>query len=229
MDWVSFWDGAHSIYVNDRHKQVHYARITADIAALLPGPNVRVLDYGCGEAWGAEPLSRVCASLALADAAPTLRAKLKERFAGNSKITVLSPEETAAQPAGSFDVVIVNSLLQYLSRADFIALLAVWRRVLAPGGTLIIADVIPPGVSAVKDAAALLAFGAREGFLVAAFIGLARTAVSPYRKLRADLGLAMYEEANILALIRAAGFAVERLPTNIGHNQARMAFRAVPQ
>lgn len=228
MDWVSFWDGAHSIYVNDRHKQVHYARITADIARLLPGPNARVLDYGCGEALGAEPLSRNCATLALADAAPTIRGKLKERFAGQPKISVLSPEETAALPAGSLDVVIVNSLLQYLSRADFVALLAVWRRLLVPGGTLIIADVIPPGVSAVQDAAALLTFGAREGFLVAAFVGLARTAVSPYRKLRADLGLATYEEADILALIAEAGFTVERLPTNIGHNQARMAFRAVP-
>lgn len=229
MDWVSFWDGAHSIYVSDRHKQVHYARITADIARLLPGPNARVLDYGCGEALGAEPLSQSCAALALADAAPTIRAKLKERFAGQSKITVLSPEETAALPAGSMDVVIVNSLLQYLARADFIALLAVWRRLLVPDGTLIIADVIPPGVSAVQDAAALLTFGAREGFLVAAFIGLARTAVSPYRKLRADLGLATYEEADILAVIAEAGFTVERLPTNIGHNQARMAFRAVPR
>ncbi len=229
MDWVSFWDGAHSIYVSDRHKQVHYARITADIARLLPGPNARVLDYGCGEALGAEPLCQSCATLALADAAPTIRAKLKERFARQPKITVLSPEETAALPPGSMDVIIVNSLLQYLSRADFIALLAVWRRLLVPGGTLIIADVIPPGVSAVQDAAALLTFGAREGFLIAAFVGLARTAVSPYRKLRADLGLATYEEADILTLIAEAGFTVERLPTNIGHNQARMAFRAVPR
>ena len=229
MDWVSFWDGAHSIYVSDCHKQVHYARITADIARLLPGPRARVLDYGCGEALGAGQLSHACGALALADAAPTIRAKLKDRFAGQAKITVLSPDETAALPAGSMDVVIANSLLQYLSRADLVGLLAVWRRLLAPDGVLVIADVIPPGVSAIQDAAALLTFAAREGFLVAAVIGLARTAVSPYRRLRADLGLSTYEEADIVALIAAAGFAVERLPTNIGHNQRRMAFRAIPR
>lgn len=228
MDWVSFWDGAHSIYVSDRHKQVHYARITADITALVPRPDARVLDYGCGEALGAQDLSRSCGALALADAAPTIRAKLKQRFAGEAKISVLSPEETAALPSGSMDVVIVNSLLQYLSRTDLVGLLSIWRRLLAPDGALVIADVIPPDVSAIQDATALLTFAAREGFLIAAFIGLARTAVSPYRKLRADLGLSTYAEAEIMALIAAAGFSVERLPTNIGHNQRRMAFRAVP-
>ncbi len=229
MDWVAFWDGAHSIYVSDRHKQVHYQRITADIARLLPGPNARVLDYGCGEALGAADLARACGSLLLADAAPTVRARLKERFAATPNISVLSPDEVAALPDGSVDLVIANSLLQYLSRAVLVDLLAMWRRVLAPGGVLIVADVIPPGVSAVQDAAALLTFAAREKFLVAAVAGLARTAVSPYRKLRADLGLSMYEEADMLALLNAAGFSAQRLPTNIGHNQRRMAFRAVPR
>ncbi|WP_029003729.1 class I SAM-dependent methyltransferase [Azorhizobium doebereinerae] len=228
MDWVSFWDGAHSIYVNDRHKQVHYARITADIAALVPAPDARVLDYGCGEALGAPGLARACGSLILADAAPTVRAKLKERLKGEPRITVLSPEETAALPDGSLDFVIANSLLQYLSKDVLKSLLGLWRRLLAPGGALVLADVIPPGVSAVQDAAALLSFAARDGFLPAAVIGLAKTAVSPYRKLRADLGLTMYEEAEMLALLKEAGYAPERLARNIGHNQRRMAFRAVP-
>ncbi|MGU3492782.1 class I SAM-dependent methyltransferase [Xanthobacteraceae bacterium A53D] len=228
MDWVSFWDGAHSIYVNDRHKAVHYARITADIAALVPSPDARVLDYGCGEALGAPDLAKACGTLTLADAAPKVRARLKEKFAGDRKIMVLSPEETAALPEGSFDFIIANSLLQYLPKDVLKALLATWHRLLAPGGVLVLADVIPPGVSAVQDAAALLSFGARDGFLVAAFIGLARTAVSPYRKLRADLGLTMYEEAEMLALLKAAGYSAERLHPNVGHNQRRMAFRAAP-
>ena len=49
-DWRSFWDSAHSIYVNARHKDVHYRLIADEIAALVPGPETRVLDYGAGEA-----------------------------------------------------------------------------------------------------------------------------------------------------------------------------------
>ncbi|GGF86774.1 hypothetical protein GCM10007301_53360 [Azorhizobium oxalatiphilum] len=228
MDWVSFWDGAHSIYVNDRHKAVHYARITADIVALVPDPAARVMDYGCGEALGAADLARASGQLILADSAQTVRARLKEKFAGDRKVSVLSPEEAALLPDGSLDLIIANSLLQYLSKDVLKDLLAVWHRLLAPGGAVVLADVIPPGVSAVQDAGALLSFAARDGFLAAAVIGLAKTAVSPYRKLRADLGLTMYEEAEMLALLKAAGYAPERLHPNIGHNQRRMAFRAVP-
>ena len=34
--WLGFWDGAHSIYVNARHKDVHYRLIAAELAALVP-------------------------------------------------------------------------------------------------------------------------------------------------------------------------------------------------
>ena len=40
-DWRSFWDSAHSIYVNARHKDVHYREIADQIAAFVPGPAAR--------------------------------------------------------------------------------------------------------------------------------------------------------------------------------------------
>ena len=52
--WLAFWNGAHSIYVNERNKDVHYRLIAEAIAALLPGRDARVLDYGCGEALHAD-------------------------------------------------------------------------------------------------------------------------------------------------------------------------------
>ena len=112
---------------------------------------------------------------------------------------MLAPEEVSALPDGSFDLIICNSVAQYLSRDLLASLVLEWRRLLAPGGRLLIADVIPPHVSALADAQALLRLAAREKFLLAAVAGLARTAISPYRKLRAELGLTTYEEAEVLA------------------------------
>ena len=105
-------------------------------------------------------------------------------------------------------------------------MLALWRRLLAPGGVLIVADVIPPEVGALSDATALLRYAAAHGFLGAALIGLARTALSPYRRLRNELGIACYGETEFLQKLRAAGFSAERLPRNVEHNPARMTFRA---
>lgn len=226
MDWISFWDGSHAIYTSERHKQVHYARIAADIARFVPSPTARVLDYGCGEALGAAELAQACGSLTLSDAAPGVRQSLKARFAQSARIQIMSPEEVAALPDGSFDLIVANSLLQYLSPEVRDGLLATWRRLLSKDGTLLIADVIPPHVSAVRDALALLRFGAAEGFLGSAMLGLVRTVFSPYRKLRADLGLSQYGEAQMLDILAKAGFAARRVRPNVGHNQERMAFTA---
>src|SRR3954470_19540057 len=66
-DWRSFWDGAHSIYVNAHHKDVHYRAIAEQIAAFVPGPNTRVLDFGCGEALHADLVAAVAGEVMLSD------------------------------------------------------------------------------------------------------------------------------------------------------------------
>ncbi len=225
-DWRSFWDSDHSIYVNARHKDVHYREIAEQIAAFVPGPDARVLDFGCGEAIHADKVAAVAGEVLLCDAAPSVRAAMAQRFAGNSRIKVIAPEEVEALPSASLDLIVANSVAQYLSRPELARLLDLWRRLLAPGGALIVADVIPPDVGAVSDVTALLRYAQANGFLVAALAGLARTAVSPYRKLRAKLGISQYSEAEFKAKLNAAGFTSERLASNMEHNPARMTFRA---
>jgi SAM-dependent methyltransferase len=225
-DWISYWDSDHPIYVNARHFDVHYANIADDIVRLLPEKNVRVLDYGCGEALHANRIAGHCATLYLCEAAPTVRSRLKERFGKIVNIGVVTPEEVAAMEPESLDLIVANSLLQYLKRDELVALLKVWRRLLAPGGALIVADVIGPKQSAIADAFSLLNFARRNGFLTAAFVGLVKTTLSDYRKLRAQLGLTTYSEEEMMKLLGEAGYDAARLKPNLGHNQGRMAFRA---
>jgi SAM-dependent methyltransferase len=226
-DWISFWDSKHSIYVNPRHHAAHYRRIADDLLRYVPAGGA-VLDYGCGEALSAGRIAQVAGRLALCEAAPSVRAALATRFAGNDRIEVRSPEEIAAAPEQSFDLIVMHSVAQYLTPAELAALLAQFRRLLKPGGLLVLGDVIPPQVSALTDALALLRFGAREGFFVAALFGLARTAFSSYWQLRSSLGLTRYDEAGVAARLRDAGFLAKRASDNIGHNPARMTFLAWP-
>ena len=160
----------------------------------------------------------------LCDAAATVAPP--SRGAQATRIRTIAPEEVERHGEASFDLVFANSLVQYLTGAELDQMLALWRRLLAPGGTLIVADVIPPDVSAVSDVIALLRYAVANVFLGAALIGLVRTALSPYRKLRNELGIARYTEPAFLARLGAAGFAAERMGRNVEHNQARMTFRA---
>ena len=224
--WVDFWNAEHAIYVNDRHKQLHAANIERDFERHIPGPKAVVLDYGCGEALYAESVAQRCGQLILCEAAPRICEQLARRLSGVGNVRVIEPVGAAQLADASLDLVVVNSLLQYLKPAELEALLDLWRAKLAPSGVLVLADVIPPDVSSLRDAGALLAFAARGGFLLPALGGLARTALSDYGRIRKALGFAMYREQDVLALLRAHGLEGERVRPNFGHNQARMTFAA---
>ena len=224
MSWRDFWNGEHAIYVSPRHKALHYRQIATDLIGHIPTPDAVVLDHGCGEALDAGRVAAACGKLYLCEAAPSVREKLRAMLGAKANVAVVSPEEVEALPDATFDLVVANSLIQYLTREELVTLLGLWRSKLKTGGRLVLADVIPPDVSPLTDASQLLAFAWRGGFLGAALAGLVRTAFSDYRKLRAQYGLSTYAEADIAGLIRAAGYEdVQRRP-NFGHNPHRMTF-----
>lgn len=227
-NWLEFWNGEHAIYVNDRHKMLHDRMVARDVAALIPPGKPVVLDFGCGEATEAAAVAKRCGRLYLSDAAPAVLARFRARHAGDPVIQPLSPEEVETLPDGVLDLVVVNSLLQYLSREELRGWLAVFRAKLKPGGALVLGDVIAPDVSPLTDASALLRFGFEGGFLLAALGGLVRTFFSDYRKLRSQLGLSTYSEEDIRGELEDAGFVAQRRHPNLGHNQARMTFIAHP-
>lgn len=226
-DWISFFDSDHAIYVSPRHKAVH-ALITGEGMRKHIKRSDRVLDYGCGEAAYAERLVREAESLTLCEAAPNLRDAVMRRVKHERYILMLAPEQVAALQDGSFEVVILHSVSQYLSAAQLDELLALFKRLLARDGKLVIGDVVQPDTPAWKDALALLRFGWREGFFFAALRGLVRTALSDYSRLRKQAGLSRYTEAEMLRKLEAAGFRAQRQADNIGHLQTRMTFVATP-
>jgi len=222
-DWIAFWDSAHSIYVNARHRDVHYLLIAEDMARYVPKGGV-VLDYGCGDALHANIPAEIASRLYLCEAAPKLRATLAERFAGDAKIVVSAPEEIAALPNGTFDLIVMHSVAQYLTQEEFGKLLALFHRLLKPDGHLVLGDIIPPNISAATDARALLRLAAGNRFFFAALFGLVRTVLSNYWDLRSELGLTRYSKEDMLEKLTHAGFWGRIAHTNIGHNQARVTY-----
>jgi SAM-dependent methyltransferase len=228
MDWISFWNSDHPIYVNERHRDVHYRGIADDVSNYVL-PDAAVLDYGCGESFHADRVAAKAGRLILCEAASNVREHLASRFASVGNIEVKPPEEVAALPPGTLDLIVMHSVAQYLGQDETDGVFAQFKQLLKPNGLFVLGDVIPPHVSPIADAASLLRFAAANGFLIAAFMGLVRTTFSDYPKLRARLGLTLYEESTMRKKLEAAGFNVERAPKNIGHSQSRMTFLARPR
>jgi SAM-dependent methyltransferase len=227
-EWIDWYDSDHPIYVNARHRDVHFRAIATDILRFLPGPDATVLDFSCGEALHANIVADK-ARLILAEPAPGVRKRLETRFAANHKIEVRSLAQLNDLPKGSVDLAVMHSVAQYMTPAELDAALALIRSLLKPGGLFILGDVLAPGIPAATDAFALLRFGAAHGFFLAAVNGLFRTVLSDYWRLRSTIGLARYEEAAITAKLASHGFVATRAPRNLGHNQARMTFLCKPR
>jgi SAM-dependent methyltransferase len=228
--WRQFWGRAHRIYVNDRHRAVHYRRVADDILSVLPDrADAIVLDYGCGDAFDAARVADRVQRLYLFDAVPEVVDRVRQRFAGQPRITVIGEAELAGLSPRSVDLIVVNSVVQYLQPAELAAMLANARRLLRAGGTLVVADIIDPDTGAVADVVSLLRCAAANGFLTAALSGLVATFFSDYRRLRQSIGLATYREADFLHILEKAGFTARRRATNFGFNPQRMTFMAQPK
>jgi SAM-dependent methyltransferase len=214
--WLVFWDTSNSIFVNPRHKEVHYRQMAEEILRYLPSSAARVLDYGSGEALHANLVAAVAGQVLLCEGAPSLRAGIASRFANVPNIRALAPEEVERLQPHSLDLIVLHSVTQYLTPVEAQALFALFHRLLERNGMLIVSDVIPPSLPAVVDALALLRFSAANGFLIAALGGLVRTSLSSYWRLRKRFGSTRHLEVEMIDKLTAAGFSVRRASKNFG-------------
>ena len=157
-----------------------------------------------------------------------MRAALTARYAGNPKISVLTPDEAMTRPLGSFDLIVMHSVAQYLGAAELDRLLGVFHRLVKPDGLVIIGDIVPPRLAAPAAALSLLRFGAENGFFWAAVGGLIRIFLSDYFRLKKTHGLSHYTETAMLQRLTQADYSATRATRNIGHNPWRMTFLARP-
>ena len=227
-EWIDYYDSTHTIYASKLHRDLHFQLIARDIIGYIGASDAVVLDYACGEALFAARVAEVCAMLYLAEPAPGVRGRLIARFAPNTRIRVRSLEDVRKMPEQSIDLVVMNSVTQYMTPQELDSALAIIRRLLKPGGRLVVGDVLRPEVGMLRDVIALLRFAAHHGFLRDALIGLISTALSDYRQLRSQIGLQRYSETEFVAKLARSGLTAARVATNIGHNPWRMTFVARP-
>ncbi len=225
-DWIDYYDSTHTIYASRLHRDLHFQVIANDIIGYIASPDAVVLDYACGEALSAAKVAGACAQLYLAEPAPGVRGRLVARFAPDTRIRVRSLDDLKNMEADTIDLVVMNSVAQYMTPQELDSAFDVIHRLLKPSGRFVVGDILRPEVGMFRDVVALLRFAGTHGFLRDALIGLASTALSDYRQLRTRIGLQRYGEDEMIAKLGAAGFSATRATRNIGHNPWRMTFVA---
>jgi ubiquinone/menaquinone biosynthesis C-methylase UbiE len=122
-------------------------RLKERIVELYVQPEQRLLEIGCGTGTLAVMAARRGARVLGFDISPGMLAVARRKVAGLSERLRLEEMGVAGMeelPAGSFDLVVATLVFSELSPAERLYTLRQARRVLVPGGRLVVADEVPP-------------------------------------------------------------------------------------
>src|SRR5271163_3215485 len=137
-DWIDYYDSTHTIYASKLHRDLHFQLIARDIIGYIAAKDAVVLDYSCGEALSAAKVAEACAQLILAEPAPGVRGRLIARFAPIPKIRVRSLDDLRNMPEQAVDLVVMNSVIQYMTPIELDTAFAILHRLLKSSGCLVI-------------------------------------------------------------------------------------------
>lgn len=146
--WASFYDGFANIITLGRISWLR--RMTIDQALLEPGENI--LDVGCGTGSVTIPAKMKVGERGRAagiDPAPEMITVARQK-ASRARLEIdfrVGVIEALPFPDGTFDVVTSSLMMHHLPENLQIKGLSEIRRVLKPGGRLLIADMMRPDTS----------------------------------------------------------------------------------
>jgi hypothetical protein len=150
----------------------------------------------------------------------------------NARFCDLSTPRTGWQGttwSGSpFDLILVNSVAQYMGPEELWAWLARWRGMLAPDGRLVLSDLIPPSHHGFSDVADLLRLGARRGFPLRA-AGEALGGLRHYWRTSRAIPLVRVGLEDLERAAGGAGLETKVLPHNLTHFSKRWTAVLLPR
>lgn len=182
----------------------------------------RLLDFGCGFGLLAEEISSRVAELMVWDSAANMRSIAYARLSGIDNVGFVDLSDSSVDmPAGEFDFILVNSVIQYMTFDELSVWTRSWKAMLAPGGRLVISDIMTDKYSFVRDLFAFLAVCRRNGVLMRSILAGIR-AIGDYSAVKASRPLLRLDAAQISTIAGGADLDVTILPENLTYHYGRI-------
>ena len=124
--------------------------------------------------------------------------------------------------AEPYDLIVVNSVIQYMSARERRLWLCRWRDLLAPGGRIVLSDLVSPRHHVWDDAVSLCRFYAQHGRLTDALRQRFRD-LGLYSRARRMCRLSSVGREELRRDAAAAGLAMQLLATNLTYRTHRTA------
>ena len=219
--WQAYWEG-----LSERRRRLFCEQASEYMRRLESVLSLRstrcVLDFGCGFGFVAAMLARRVGQVYLWDASENMRRYALVNVAGHQNIQFVDLSDPKAVPRDlRFDLILVNSVVQYMSRDEFAVRLFQWRSMLARRGWIVVSDLIPPNYRSVWDIVDLLKFSAAHGLLMRSIWQAMGDVKRHWRISRAN-PLCRIGREELDRWGKSAGLAVGYLPSNLTHLTRRV-------
>lgn len=215
--WREFWNADARPHPLLRIEAGEYVRRLGSVIRLAP--SLRVYDFGCGPAHVAELLAPHVASIHAWDDSASQRARARQRTASLASVRILD------SPPGrdlKFDLILANSVVQYVSRDALGPLLSDWNHRLAPGGRVIVSDIPTPDCNPLGEAVDVLRLAHARHHLLPA-IGDLLGQLPSYLRARSRRPLTRWTFEALATLAASHNLTATRLPDNLTHFRHRLS------
>jgi SAM-dependent methyltransferase len=219
-NWLTYWNELPHGGLLFTPESEEYVRNLK--TAFPPQKSWRVLDFGCGYGSISAGLCLSVGAMHYWDASENMRSLAAEalhRYPNTRPIDLAEPLRLPEDLR--FDLIVVNSVIQYMKPHEFSGWLRTWKSLLAPEGRLVISDVTPPHRGILGDLLALFRFSLRHRYLMAAL----RTVFAErarYQQTANAHPLLKLTREQLTNEAQQAGLAVSFLPRNLTHFPGRI-------
>jgi cyclopropane fatty-acyl-phospholipid synthase-like methyltransferase len=231
-DWLTYFDHLQDSPVHGDQAAFYVESLVREVGVRS---DQRVLDFGCGHGFVAARLAPLVAELWWWDPSTAMRTITKRRTARLPNARFCDLSGVSAEPQTStwrgprFDLILVNSVVQYMAPEELSGWLPRWREMLSPGGSVVLSDLIYPMHGSLADAIDLFRFSVRHGSPLRA----AKDAfgdVAEYRRTSRAVPLVRVDAQDLARRAADAGLQTTVLPRNLTHFTKRYsaALRRLP-
>jgi len=213
--WESYYD---ELVPNERIFREQARSYVRRLKEELPfHPGAKILDFGCGCGFVADLLAPQAAMLFLWDSSANMRQRARMNTAHHENVRFLDfSDSVSTQLNERFDLILVNSVVQYMAPDEFSHWLKRWKNMLSPGGRLLISDIIPLKSQYVFDLWDFFAFCVRKGLVLPA-LRVILSEYMRYQKVKGTRSLRPMGRDELIHKAAALGCRVEFLSRNLSH------------